>query len=95
MDFVYSSFIEGQIFRTIKSLYLIQIIFLCLYSVQEFILRTWINLRVRPQNNLLQFFKFFLDREIKLKNMRFEPKLSKLEAGPENLQNKQIGSAFI
>ena len=95
MDFVYSSFIEGQIFRTIKSLYLIQIIFLCLYSVQEFILRTWINLRVCQQNNLLQFFEFFLDREIKLKNMHFEPKLSKLEADPENLQNEQIGSAFI
>ena len=95
MHFAYSSFIEGQIFRTIKSLYLIQIIFLCLYSAQEFILRTWINLRVCPQNNLLQFFEFFLDREIKLKNMDFHAKLSKLDAGPENLQNEQIGSAFI
>ena len=92
---MYSSFIEGQIFRTIKSLYLIQIIFLCLYSVQEFILRTSINLRVGQQNDILQFFEFFLDREIKLKNMYFEPKLGKLDQFDENLQIEQIGSAFI
>ena len=94
-DFVYSSFIEGQIFRTIKSLYLIAAIFLREFFVQQFILRMWFSARIGQSNSVLQIIELFLDREIKLKNMHFEPKLSKLEADPENLQIEQIGSAFI
>ena len=92
---MYSSFIEGQIFRTIKSLYLIAAIFLREFFVQQFILRMWFSARIGPSNSVLQIIELFLDREIELKNMHFETKLNKLDAGPENLQNEQIGSAFI
>ena len=63
--------------------------------MQQFILRMWFSARIGQSDSVLQIIELFLDREIELKNMHFEPKLSKLEADTENLQIEQIGSAFI